>query len=375
MRTVMCVLLLSAACDRLPPAVHDPGFIEQDIYGEKLYVRPGFRITNFAYVNGGIRNIAVGPDGYVYAATVTAGTIVKVRDTNGDGVADTSITVLTGLVRPFGMAFRGDTFFFAEERGVSRMLPGATTPEMIVPGLPTNGGHSSRTIAFGPDGKLYVSVGSSCNVCLETDSLRASILQFNPDGSGGRVFASGLRNSVGLAFNPTTGDLWATNNDRDDIGGTDTVLTNDFPPERINIILAGKHYGWPQCFLPGRANPEFPTADCRTGIEPPAITFQAHSAPLGIMFYTATAIPAEYQGDAFVAYHGSWNRTVPTGDKVVRVQVQGGRPVAIDDFITGWQHPDGTRWGRPVAIVQLPDGSMLISDDYGARIWRVWYQG
>jgi glucose/arabinose dehydrogenase len=198
------------------------------------------------------------------------------------------------------------------------------------------------------------------------------VLQFNPDGSAGRVFATGLRNSVGLAFHPTTRELWATNNDRDDFGGANQTLTDDLPPERINIIRTGRWYGWPQCFLPSMPNPEFPTANC-SSVEAPAIAFQAHSAPLGIAFYTATAFPPDYAGDAFVAYHGSWNRTVATGAKVVRVQVRAGRPVSIDDFIVGWQHPDGTRWGRPVAIVVLEDGSILISDDYGERIWRVWY--
>lgn len=279
--------------------------------------------------------------------------------------------LVPGLDYPFGIAFRGDTMYFAEETAVKRLDPGAATPVTVVPGLPA-GGHVTRTLAVGPDGKLYLSVGSSCNVCVEDDSFRAAIAQFNPDGSGGRIFATGLRNSVGLAFHPTTGELWATNNDRDNIGPTSTI-TDDLPPERINIILDGGWYGWPQCWLPGQRNPEYPGADCGP-VEPPAITFQAHSAPLGMRFYTGTVFPAEYRGDAFMAYHGSWNRTVPTGAKVVRVQVQNGRPVTIDDFVIGWQLSDGGRWGRPVDVLPAGDGSLLISDDNGGRIWRVSYE-
>jgi len=236
----------------------------------------------------------------------------------------------------------------------------------IVPKVP-GGGHSTRTILFGPDGKLYLAVGSSCNLCDERDSMRAAVTQFNRDGSAGRIFARGLRNTVGLAFNPTTGELWGGNNDRDNLG-------DDVPPEHINIIKDGRNYGWPQCYLPGKPNPEYGSADC-SNVEPPAITVQAHSAPLGLAFYTGAQFPREYNGDAFVTLHGSWNRSVPTGAKVVRVQVDssGHRAVGVEDFIVGWQRPDGSRWGRPVGLLVLPDGSLLVSDDYGGKIWRVSY--
>jgi len=214
---------------------------------------------------------------------------------------------------------------------------------------------------------MYVAAGSSCNVCVEVaqDSMRAAVTRFNLDGSGGRLFATGLRNSVGLAFHPTTGELWANNNDRDNLG-------DDVPPEHLNILKDGKWYGWPQCYLPRQANPEFAGTDC-SGVEPPALTVQAHSAPLGLAFYTGATFPAAYSGDAFMTYHGSWNRSVPTGAKVVRVHVQSGRPVSVDDFVTGWQLANGSRWGRPVGVVVASDGSLLVSDDMGNRIWRVSY--
>lgn len=332
---------------------------------QSLTVPTGFKVSVFAPDVPGVRYLALGPGGVVYASRPSAGTIVRLPDANHDGVVDSVVVVATGLNRPFGIAFRGDTMFVAENNEVVHFNPGSSTKVVDVANIPGGGGHWTRTIVFGTDGKMYVSVGSSCNICDESDSMRAAVVQFNRDGTGGRVFARGLRNSVGLAINPTTGELWATNNDRDNLG-------DDVPPERINIIKDGKYYGWPQCYLPGQKNPEYASADC-SSVEPPAITFQAHSAPLGLNFYTGTAFPADYRGDAFVAFHGSWNRSVPTGDKVVRVQVQNGKPTSIDDFITGWQKPDGSRWGRPVGILMATDGALLVSDDMGGKIWRVTY--
>jgi glucose/arabinose dehydrogenase len=331
---------------------------------QTLRLPPGFQVSVFASNLRGVRYLIVGPGNVVYASRPDAGVIVKLPDANHDGVADSAVIVARGLRGPFGIAFRGDTMYVAEEKKVRRFDPGGAEPVTIVPRLP-GGGHVTRTVVFGPDNKMYVSVGSSCNLCDEADSMRAAVLQFNLDGSSGRVFARGLRNSVGLAIHPTTGELWATNNDRDNLG-------DDIPPERINIVKDGGYYGWPQCYLPGVRNPEYSTADC-SGVEPPAITFQAHSAPLGITFYSGTQFPRDYRGDAFVAYHGSWNRTVPTGAKVVRVRVQNGHPVGVLDFVSGWQRPDGSRWGRPVGVVTAPDGALLVSDDMGGKIWRVSY--
>src|SRR2546421_3810943 len=340
-----------------------PGFALEPapVAGRTLFVQSGFKVNLFADAIGDVRSLALGPGGAVFVARSTDGDILRLLDTNGDGVADARSTVLSGLSYPFGLAFRGDTMYFAEQTAVKRLDPGATTPVTLIPNLPS-GGHLSRTIVFGPDTLLYVAIGSSCNVC--DDALpRAAVTRYNLDGSNPHTFATGLRNSVGLAFHPTTGELWANNNDRDNLG-------DDLPPEHLNILRDGKWYGWPQCYLPGEANPEHQGADC-SGVEPPALTFQAHSAPLGLAFYTGAMFPADYVGDAFMTYHGSWDRSVPTGAKVVRVHVQSGRPTAIDDFVTGWQLADGPRWGRPVGLLVMPDGALLVSDDLGGRIWRV----
>jgi glucose/arabinose dehydrogenase len=346
------------------------GLVPQDIAGRTLFLRPGFHISLYAENLGGVRNLVLGPGGTVYAALQGAGKVVKLVDANGDGVAESAVDVATGLDGPFGIAFRGDTMYVGEETRIRRWIPGNATPQMVVSNLPP-GGHSTRTVVFGPDGYLYLAVGSSCNICDESDPRRAAITRFNADGSGEHRFATGLRNSVGLAFNPSTSELWATNNDRDNLGGSNAKLTDDLPPEHLNIIKDGKYYGWPQCYLPGKNNPEYPSANCGS-VEPPTITFQAHSAPLGMAFYTGNKFPG-YAGDAFIAFHGSWNRTTPTGAKVIHVKVQDGRAVSAEDFVTGWQLPNGSRWGRPVAPLALPDGSLLISDDTGGRVWRVTY--
>jgi len=359
-----------AACTRAERVVAQApdGLERTTVEGHDLFLKPGFHISVFAQGVNGVRYLTLGAGNVVYASLMRAGTIVRLPDANHDGVADSAITVASGLHQPFGIAFRGDTMYVGETDALDRFNPGATAP-MKLATLPSGQGHSTRTVVAGPDGKIYVAIGSSCNICDEADPRRAAVVTYNPDGSGEHLFARGLRNSVGLAFNPTTHELWANNNDRDNLG-------DDLPPEHVNILKDGKYYGWPQCYLPGQPNPEYPDANCAT-VEPPAITIQAHSAPLGLAFYTGTMFPAEYRGDAIMTLHGSWNRSVPTGAKVVRVRIQNGKATGVEDFITGWLPPGAAstsgRWGRPVSPLVLPDGSLLISDDDGGKIWRVTY--
>jgi glucose/arabinose dehydrogenase len=358
----VALMLGAIACSS--PLVGDVSTGPRDtiaVAGHKLYVPPGFSVNVFADGQNGMRFLALGPNGAVYATLSPFGRIIRLVDANHDGVADSIVTVLSDLNYPSGIAFRGDTMYFAEQNAVKRLDPGTTAPVFLT-GLSGGGFHITRTIVFGPDNLMYVAVGASCNVCDDMPG-RAAVTRYNLDGSGAHTFATGLRNSVGLAFNPTTGDLWASNNDRDNLG-------NEVPPEHLNILKEGKWYGWPQCYLPGTPNPEYAGADC-SGVEPPALTIQAHSAPLGLAFYTGAMFPAEYQGDAFLTYHGSWDRDPPTGAKVVRIRAQAAQTVSAEDFVTGWQLPDGRRWGRPVAVLVAADGSLLVSDDYAGRIWRV----
>jgi len=365
-RLALVSLLLLACNTRTAPVVGGGGRDSVSIAGHKLYVPAGFTVNIFAEGPSltGVRYLALGPDGAVYASLPGAGRIVRLADANRDGVADgPAQVVLDGLDMPFSIAFHGGAMYFAEQTAVKRLDAGSTTPVALVSNLPS-GGHWTRTAVISPDDYLYVAVGSSCNVLCDDAPPRAAVTRYNLDGSNPHTFATGLRNSVGLAFNPSTHELWANNNDRDNLG-------DNIPPEHLNILKDGKWYGWPQCYLPGKPNPEYPGFNC-SGVEPPALTDTAHSAPLGLAFYTGTMFPADYQGDAFMTYHGSWNRSMPTGAKVVRVRVGSGPPTS-EDFVTGWQLADGSRWGRPVGVVVAADGALLVSDDDGGRIWRVSY--
>jgi len=339
-----------------------------------LVVASGLHIKYFAKVPGA-RVMAMGPDGAVYVSVAGDNKVVRVWDANGDNVADSSRTVVSGLNDPSGLAFHKGFLYIANTNGVVRAqldnegkLVGAVTP---VNSLPGGGGHSTRTIVFGADSAMYVTVGSTCNLCIESDSERAAVVRFNEDGSNGRVFARGLRNAVGIAVNPTTHKLWVSQNERDDIQPDHQNL----PPEEINILEDGKDYGWPYCYSYNGApvpNPEYHDAErCATTVTA-ALEMQAHSAPLGMRFLDkATKLPDDYRSDLLLAFHGSWDRTQPTGAKVVRVHVSGGLPVSVEDFVSGWQRADGSRWGRPADVEVYKDGSVLISDDQSGSLYRV----
>src|SRR3989442_5964580 len=255
---MMAAVLAASACrSERAAAPTPPGMDSIPIAGHVLYVPTGFHVNIFRQTSGGPRFMALAPDGSVYVTLTGQGDVVRLLDLDHDGVAESSAVFKTGLTGPHGIAFRGDTLYVAEENGVKRYDPGVVSPVQLVSNLPCcNQGHSTRSIAFGPDNMMYVSIGSSSNINPETDKLRAAVMRYNLNGTGGRVVARGLRNSLGLALNPTTRALWGTNNERDDIGPT-TAATDSLPPERINILTLGGNYGWPQCYLPGKANPEF----------------------------------------------------------------------------------------------------------------------
>jgi glucose/arabinose dehydrogenase len=338
----------------------------------RLTAPAGLAVTYFARDLEGVRFMAVSPDGAVYASQPGRGRVVRLPDGNRDGVADSIVVAVTGLDQPHGLAFHKGALYVANTDGVVRVTLGAdgrsSSAPVYVNRYSSGGGHWTRTIVFGADSAMYVAVGSTCNVCVEQSSDRAAVLRFNEDGSGKRVFASGLRNAVGLAVEPTTGALWASQNERDELRPDH----EDLPPEEINILTDGADYGWPYCYGDRLPNPEFNDAARCAATVPPAAKLQAHSAPLGMSFLArATRLPEEYRGDLLVAYHGSWNRSTPTGAKVVRVHVVGGKPVGVDDFITGWQASNGSRWGRPVDVTVAADGSVLISDDAANAIYRL----
>lgn len=345
--------------------------IGQEAPQKPIALPPGFRISVFARGLSGPRMMAIGPDGMLYVAERGADRIVRLPDLDGNGSADRIQVVAGDLSAPSSLAFHPDgSLFVGETPRILRLSEPDTTGvfqqrQVIIRGLPVSG-HNTRTVLFSPDGNhLFVSIGSSCNVCNEEDPRRAAILRYNPDGSGEEIYASGLRNAVGITFRPGTEELWATNNGRD-------MLGDDLPPETVNLISQGDDFGWPRCHAGRIIDPEFGGTQGCQSVAAPDVEIQAHSAPLGLAFYLGTQFPAEYHGNLFVALHGSWNRSEPTGYKVVRIQFEDGKPGAVQDFAVGWL-VNGAAWGRPVDVISAPDGSLFISDDSGGIIYRIEY--
>lgn len=342
----------------------------------KLKLPEGFHISVFAEEDSP-RMMVFSPGRVLLASDSDNGKVVALPDPKHTGKAAREVVVLQGLREPHGLAFYQGKLYVAETNRVrsydwDEQNLRASNPRQLTD-LAGPGGHSTRTLLF-HEGKMYVSVGSSCNACVEKDERRATVMEFNPDGSSGHVFAKGLRNAVGLAVNPKTNTIWVTDNGRDWLG-------DNLPPETIYDLDSGGDFGWPYCYGDRVPDPNFTKpGDTRCqNVVRPKVQMQAHSAPLGLAFYEGTMFPPEYRNNIFVAFHGSWNRSMPSGDKVVRIKLDDhGEPVdGAEDFITGWQL-SGTsrkvnRMGRPVGIVFGQDGSMYVSDDSGGRIYRVTY--
>lgn len=341
---------------------------------------PGFHISVFAEDVDSARMLVFSPGGVLLVSESGEGKVVALPDSKHAGKAERIVTVLNGLNEPHGLAFYQGKLYVAENDKLRRYDWDERTLRVSNPvklaDLPGGGGHSTRSIVF-HNGKIYVSAGSSCNVCAEKDERRAAVMEFNPDGTGQKIFAKGLRNAVGVAVNPKTDTVWVTVNGRD-------MLGDDVPPETIyDLGKEGGDGGWPYCYGDRVPDTKFSesAADlsrCKTVLEP-KVQMQAHSAPLGLAFYEGSNFPVEYRNNIFVAFHGSWNRSVPTGYKVVRVKLDDkGQPVGgAQDFITGWLAPGETkrgRWmGRPVGIAFDSDGTMYVSDDAGGVIYRITY--
>ncbi len=368
MRRVAALLVLSLLALLLAQAA------ELDI--SRLKTPPGFRVSIFARVPGA-RMMAFSPAGVLLVTSTESGKVFALPASRRRGEAK-PVLVLSDLNRPHGIAFLHGELYLAETDRIRRYAWDerklrATSPSMVAR-LPGDGEHFTRTILFAR-GKLYASVGSDCNVCIERDPDRAAVLEMNEDGRNAHVFASGLRNAVGMALNPRTRTVWVTENGRDELG-------ENIPPDEIDDLgKTGGDFGFPYCYgdrVPDPAYQGEGEKRCPSTI-PPVIDLQAHSAPLGLAFYEGTSFPPEYRNSLFVAYHGSWNRRIPTGYKVVRIPLnaKGESQGQVVDFITGWM-PDHDRaavMGRPVDIVFGPDGALYISDDDARVIYRVTYQG
>lgn len=341
-----------------------------------LQLPDGFEANVFAEGLNGPRFIALDPGGVLHVADRGNGRVVALPDRDSNGRADEIRVVADNLDRPHSLVYYQDAWYVGVPSGVVRLLDAdgdgvAESRDIIVNDLPTSGSHRTRTVEFLPDGRMVVSVGSSCNVCDEEDVRRAAILIYDgPEGTGGRVYASGLRNAVGLTIHPETGDLWATNNGRD-------LMGDDLPPDTVEIVRNGRDYGWPRCHAGEIVDPDLGNVQSCEGVTQPIVQLQAHSAPLGLVFYTGQSFPAEYSNDLLVAFHGSWNRSVPTGYKVVRIPMKDDKPVGtVEDFATGWLDEETNQAsGRPVGLALGPDGSLFVSDDKGGFIYRITYAG
>lgn len=348
----------------------------------KLYLPKGFKVNVFA--QGDFREprwMALAPNGDVFVADSRANSVIVLRDKNKDGVAEERFVFSDKLSQPFGMAFYKDWFYVANTDSIVRFKykAGQTAAigeaEKLVELTP--GGynqHWTRNILFSPDGtKMFVSIGSASNVNVETDPRRAAISVYDPDGKNHRIYAGGLRNPIGLAWNPKSGELWTAVNERDGLG-------DDLVPDYVTSVKEGGFYGWPYSYIGPNEEPR------RKGENPelvkkaivPDVLLTSHSAALGIVFYSGKMFPKEYQGDAFVALHGSWNRHKLTGYKIIRVRFNEGKLVgnSYEDFISGWLPDENSNevWGRPVGLLVHSDGSLLITDDGADKVWRVSYE-
>lgn len=314
------------------------------------------------------RSLALGESGTVFVATRRDGRVYAL--TSSGDAAPVVTTIARGLRMPNGIAFRDGALYVAENHRIIRFddieenLESIPEPEVIIDTLLAERHHGWRYIDFGPDGKLYIALGAPCNVCERAGS--ANISRMNPDGSDQEIFAEGVRNSVGFTWHPETGELWFTDNGRD-------MLGDDIPPGEFNRApRAGLHFGFPYCHGDDVADPEFGNRRSCSEFEPPAQKLGPHVAPLGVIFYTGDMFPTEYRNQALIAEHGSWNRSKKIGYRVSLVRMERGEPGGYEVFADGWLKDEQVS-GRPVDLLQLADGSVLLSDDQNGLIYRISY--
>lgn len=359
---------------------------EPRVVEQRMAVPEGFELTMWAEGVKGARVLRFTPSGDLLVSSPVRNSIVLLeRDADTDGRADGQRVLVADLQNPHGIDLDDGWLYIGETGALTRIAfdpgrgpdePGPSGArvsgelERLVGDIPPGGNHWTRTVRFGPDGLIYMHVGSSCNVCIEDDpDRRAVMLRFNPDGSGEKTFATGLRNSVGFDWQPRSGDLYATDNGRD-------LLGDDFPPCEFNRLVEGGFYGWPIANGDRVPDPDYGEGQgSRIAASiPPAHAFGAHTAPLGMTFIRGESVPDAYRDAALVALHGSWNRTKKAGYKVVSLHWDDSGAITERNFMTGFE-VDEDVIGRPADVTEGPDGAFYIADDYAGVIWRVAYIG
>ena len=342
---------------------------------DTVTVPAGFVIELFSDEVPGARSMTLSPAGTLFVGTRNNGVVYAIPGAATSPRGGKPHRVARGLRSPNGVAVRDGALYVAEISRILRFddiearLDRPPAPVVVSDRYPTDAGHGWKFIAFGPDGWLYVPVGAPCNVCLPPGPLHQTITRMKPDGSAIEVYARGVRNSVGFDWQPGTHDLWFTDNGRDWLG-------DDRPPDELNHApKPGLHFGFPYCHGRAIADPQFGRDKPCAEFTPPAAELGPHVAALGMRFYTGTMFPPEYRGRIFIAEHGSWNRSTPIGYRVTTVRLEGNRAVGYEPFATGWLSDTGQIAGRPVDVLVMPDGALLVSDDYGGAIYRITYRG
>lgn len=340
-----------------------------------IQLPPGFEISVFADNVPGARSLEWTPNNTLFVGTRQAGRVYALRDDDFNGQADGVLTIAQGLYQPNGVAFRDGSLYVAEVTRILRYdnieqnLTNPPQPEVVLSGLP-DAHHGWKFLRFGPDGRLYFQIGAPCNICNESDVRFATIVSVDPDNSADfQIYAQGVRNSVGMDWHPETDELWFTDNGRDSMG-------DDVPNDELNYApTAGLHFGFPFCHQGDVPDPQFGSLRDCSEFTAPVQNLGPHVAALGMRFYTGEQFPEEYVNQILIAEHGSWDRSVPIGYRVTLVTLdENGTPIAYEPFAEGWLQ-NGSAWGRPVDIEQLPDGSILVSDDFAGAIYRIRYVG
>ncbi|WP_276479971.1 PQQ-dependent sugar dehydrogenase [Paraflavitalea pollutisoli] len=341
---------------------------------DKIKLPPGFSISVYAAVPNA-RSLAWGANGTLFVGNKDESNVYAVVDTDKNGKADSVYTIAKGLTMPNGVAFRNGSLYIAEMSRIIRLdsiesrLASPPAPVVVYDKYPDKAHHGWKFIAFGPDDKLYVPVGAPCNVCEEKDPVFATITRLNPDGTGMEIFAKGVRNSVGFAWHPDTKELWFTENGRDNMG-------EDIPEDELNYApKKDMHFGFPYCHQGTDLDPEFGKGKNCADYTAPVQKLGPHVAALGMRFYTGSMFPAEYRNKIFIAQHGSWNRKIASGYRVMTVSLDGNKAAKFEEFATGWLPgtDDKEAFGRPVDVIVAADGALLISDDKQGAVYRVSY--